>query len=167
MIGADLILAALAEAMHTPDPAPVTAAGVSGEWRVQRPNRSSSVIRAAATVPARWRSFAVCVLHRESGATLDRPQSGAGARNSHSSASGRWQMLDASGWRVGGAHMVRTRLIRFGATRIQARAVYRYLAATPIYRWHGTWQDIAAFESLEAGGWRAWSGARCNGLAAR
>jgi len=168
-----VILAALAEVMVDPQPQPaptVAAAGVVAgerELSVRRPSRSSSIVRAASIVPPRWRAFATCVLRRESGATLDRPQSGAGARNPSSSAQGRWQMLDASGWRRGGAHMVRDRLIRFGATRQQATAVFTYLAATPIYRWHGIWQDAAAIESLERGGWRAWSGARCNGLAAR
>lgn len=74
-------------------------------------------------------------------------------------------MLDASGWREGGARAVRARLIRFGATLDQANVVWRHLAGTPIYRWHGIWQDTAAIESLEHGGWRHWAGAGCNGLA--
>lgn len=134
------------------------------EWAVQRPSRSVSAVRDASRVPSRWRAFATCVLARESGATLARPQSGVGAVNPSSSASGRWQMLDASGWRSGGAWMVQKRLVRFGAPRSQARAVRVYLQRTPISRWDGIWQDVAAFESLESGGWRAWSGHTCNGL---
>lgn len=168
-----MILDALAAAAVDPAPLPeptVAAAGVSAgarEISARRPSRASSAVRAASIVPPRWRAFAACVLRRESGATLDRPQSGAGARNPRSSASGRWQMLDASGWRRGGAFMVRDRLVRFGAPRGQAHRVFVYLAATPIYRWSGIWQDAAAIESLERGGWRHWSGSRCNGLVAR
>lgn len=167
-----MILAAIAEVMVDPQPTPaptVIAAGVVGGERVSvlRPSRSSSIVRAASTMPARWRPFATCVLRRESGATLARPQSGAGARNPRSSAQGRWQMLDASGWREGGARAVRARLVRFGATTVQARAVWQHLTSTPIYRWHGIWQDTAAIESLEHGGWRHWAGAGCDRLAVR
>jgi hypothetical protein len=74
-------------------------------------------------------------------------------------------MLDASGWRSGGAWMVRDRLIRFGASRQQANAVRVYLARTPISQWSGYYQDVAAMESLERGGWRHWSGGHgCNAL---
>lgn len=167
-----ILLSALAEVMVDPQPTPaptVIAAGVVAGERISvlRPSRSSSVVRAASTMPVRWRAFATCVLRRESGATLTRPQSGAGARNPRSSAQGRWQMLDASGWRQGGARAVRARLVRFGATTVQAQTVWRHLTSTPIYRWHGIWQDTAAIESLEHGGWRHWAGAGCNGLAVR
>ena len=136
------------------------------ELSATRPSRSVSALRHASTVPSRWRAFAECVLHRESGATLERRQSGVGARNPSSSASGRWQMLDASGWRTGGAWMVQKRLVRFGVPRSQAREVRVYLARTPISQWDGIWQDVAAFESLESGGWRHWAnGDRCDGLA--
>ena len=136
------------------------------ELSVARPSRSVSAVRLASTVPSRWRAFAECVLHRESGATLDRPQSGVGARNPSSSASGRWQMLDASGWREGGSWNVHKRLVRYGAPRSQAADVRQYLAARPISQWHGLWQDMAAFETLESGGWRHWyaPGSPCNGL---
>lgn len=136
------------------------------ELSVARPSRSVSVVRDASAVPSRWRAFASCVLARESGATLDRRQSGVGARNSSSSASGRWQMLDASGWRSGGAWNVQKRIVRYGVPRSQAADVRQYLAARPIYTWNGIWQDIAAFETLESGGWRHWAnGDRCDGLA--
>jgi hypothetical protein len=135
------------------------------ELSVARPSRSVSAVRDASRVPGRWSDFASCVLDRESGATLDRRQSGSGARNPSSSASGRWQMLDASGWRSGGAWMVKKRLVQFGAPRSQAKAVRVYLARTPIAQWDGIWQDVAAFESLESGGWRHWAnGDRCDRL---
>lgn len=135
------------------------------ELSVARPSRSVSAVRQASTVPARWRAFAECVLHRESGATLARPQSGSGARNPASSAQGRWQMLDGSGWRSGGAWNVYKRLVRFGAPKAQAHDVRAYLTRTPIARWDGIWQDVAAYEALESGGWRHWAnGDRCDGL---
>ncbi len=135
------------------------------ELSVRRPSRSVSSVREASTVPSRWRGFAACVLARESGATLDRQQSGVGALNqAGSSAAGRWQML--SPWQDGGAWNVQKRLIRYGVPRKQAREVRAYLQRTPIHRWHGTWQDTAAIEALESGGWRHWylAGSRCNGL---
>jgi len=136
------------------------------EFAVARPSRSVSAVRDASRVPGRWSAFASCVLHRESGATLDRRQSGVGARNGSSSAQGRWQMLDASGWRSGGAWNVQKRLVRYGASRSQAADVRQYLAARPISTWHGLFQDMAAYETLESGGWRHWyaPGSRCNGL---
>lgn len=69
-------------------------------------------------------------------------------------------------WNDGGAWNVQKRLIRFGATRQQARAVRVYLQSTPIHRWHGAYQDMAAYEALQNGGWRHWylAGSRCNGL---
>ena len=134
------------------------------ELSLQRPSRSVSAVRLASTVPPRWRGFAACVLRRESGATLDRAQSGVGAQNPSSSAAGRWQML--SGWREGGAWNVQKRLVRFGAPKAQAREVRVYLQRTPIHRWSGVWQDMAAYEALESGGWRAWyaPGSPCNAL---
>ena len=132
---------------------------------VSSPNRSVSAIRRAATVPPKWRAFASCVLHRESGATLDRPQSGAGAVNTAgSSAAGRWQMLRP--WQHGGAWNVQKRLERYGASHRQAKAVRVYLTRTPIHKWAGVWQDMAAFEALESTGWRHWAnGDRCDRLA--
>jgi len=44
----------------------------------------------------------------------------------------------------------------------------QYLAARPISTWNGLWQDMAAFEALESGGWRHWAnGDRCDGLVPR
>ncbi len=138
------------------------------ELSVQRPSRSVSAIRRASDF-GKWRPFATCVLARESGATPDRRQSGVGARNPSSSASGRWQMLDASGWRTGGSWNVYKRLVRFGVPKADAREVRSHLAGRPIASWHGIWQDIAALETLDAGGWRHWyaPGSRGNGLVAR
>ena len=124
------------------------------EWAAARPDRSVSAIRDAATVPARWRSFAACVLRRESGATLDRPQSGVGARNPTSTAAGRWQFLAA--WRHGLPYMVRDRLVRFGTSPDQARRVRIWLSAHPIDQWPGVYQDMGAFEVLERGGSFHW-----------
>lgn len=135
------------------------------ELSAARPSRSVSAVRAAATPPRAWRAFAACVLARESGATLDRQQSGVGALNqAGSSAAGRWQMLRP--WQDGGAWNVQKRLVRYGLPKSQAREVRIYLQRTPIHRWHGIWQDAAAFEALESGGWRHWylAGSRCNGL---
>ena len=132
---------------------------------IARPSRSARstvlVVQRAAKVPPHLRVWASCVLARESGGTLERIQSGVGARNPNSSASGRWQMLDGSGWREGGAWMVRDRLIRFGLPRNQAREVRKWLASHPIYTWHGYFQDIAFVESISRGGWRHWAGHTC------
>lgn len=155
----DTITGALVEA--------AAAADDRREMSATRPSRSVSAVRDASAVPSRWEAFASCVLNRESGATLKRRQSGVGARNLSSSAQGRWQMLDASGWRSGGAWNVQKRLVRFGASRSQAADVRQYLAARPIYTWNGIWQDVAAFETLESGGWRAWSGHTCDRLVPR
>lgn len=132
------------------------------EWAVNRPSRSVSVVREAAAVPPKWRRFAACVLDRESGGTLDRPQSGVGARNPSSSAAGRWQMLRP--WNHGGPYMARDRLVRFGATKAQAKAVRVWMQQHPITQWPGLYQDLVAFEALERGSWRHWSGHTCNGL---
>jgi len=133
------------------------------QFAVERPSRSVSAVRRASEF-GKWRPFATCVLARESGATPDRRQSGVGARNPRSSASGRWQML--SPWQDGGAWNVQKRLIRHGVSRADAREVRVYLQRTPISRWAGVWQDVAALEALDNGGWRHWyaPGSRCNGL---
>jgi hypothetical protein len=69
-------------------------------------------------------------------------------------------------WNDGGAWNVQKRLVRFGVPKAQAREVRVYLQRTPIHRWHGVWQDMAAFEAMESGAWRAWylAGSRCNAL---
>ena len=136
-------------------------------WSVQRPSRGAHAapVLAAATIPPTWRPFAACVLDRESGGTLTRPQSGVAARNPSSSASGRWQFLDTS-WRRGLAYMVKDRLIRSGMPRAQARTVRQYLQATHISQWPGPFQDAGFAEVVERGGWFHWSlpGSRCNAL---
>lgn len=130
------------------------------ELSVARPSRSVSAVRDASRVPARWRAFAECVLHRESGATLDRRQSGAGALNSSNHA-GRWQF--ATDWRHGLPYMVRDRLVRHGLDNRQARTVRLWLTAHPIQQWPGLYQDMGAFEVMERGGAWHWklAGSRC------
>ena len=129
---------------------------------LERPSRGahSSAIRDAARVPAKHRPFASCVLDRESGGTLDRIQSGVGAKNPHSSASGRWQFLDSQ-WRDGLAFMVRDRLIQFGMPKDEARNIRKQLSRMPIYRWNGYWQDIGFNEVIERGGAHHWHGPGC------
>jgi hypothetical protein len=126
------------------------------------------VVSRAAQFPQSLRSFASCVVARESGGTLDRRQSGVGARNPESSAQGRWQMLDGSGWREGGSWLAYKRLRWAGLAKAEARKAQRYLASTPIYRWHGLFQDMAFIQSIREGGWRHWAnGDRCDTLAPR
>jgi hypothetical protein len=117
-------------------------------------------VRSASTVPARWRAFAECVLHRESGATFARPQSGVGAVNSGGYA-GRWQF--GTDWRKGLPYMVRDRLVRHGLDQRQARTVRLWLTAHPIQQWPGLYQDMGAFEVMERGGSFHWklAGSRC------
>ena len=120
-------------------------------------------IVAASTVPKKWRPFARCVLARESGATLEKVQSGAGAKNPRSSASGRFQFLDTS-WRRGGSFMVKDRLIRFAVPESHAKEVRQYLGDTPIHKWHGHFQQILFNEVVRRGGWFHWrNGDHCDG----
>jgi hypothetical protein len=102
-------------------------------------------------------SFASCVIKRESGGSLDRIQSGVGARNPSSSAAGRFQFLDTS-WRRGLSFMVRDRLVRFGMPKAQAREVRRYLGGRHIATWHGYWQQIGFLEVVHRGGRFHWNG---------
>jgi hypothetical protein len=166
-----LVLAGLAIAVTPVDPGPALIGGghlpsaSDREWVVSRPGRGlhAGPVAAASRIPNRWRPFAACVLHRESGATLDRPQSGAGALNPSSSAAGRWQMLRP--WQRGGSYMARDRLVRFGMPSHVAREVRVWLGGHPIDQWPGVLQDTVAIESLERGGWRHWAnGDRCDGL---
>jgi hypothetical protein len=109
------------------------------------------------------RSWAACVLARESGGTLDRPWSGAGAVNTAgSSAQGRWQLLDTA-WRVnGGIHfIVARRLAAFGMPAPQVRAVREYVRRTPIYRWPAPLQDVAFIQIVTEGGAHHWAGPGC------
>lgn len=132
------------------------------EWAVNRPTRSvhSRVIEDAAEVPRSIRPWAECVVRRESGGTLDRIQSGVGARNPNSSASGKFQFLDNS-WRRGLSFMVRDRLVEFGMPKQEAKKIRQYLGATPIYRWHGYYQTIGFVEVVSRGGKFHWNGPGC------
>ena len=125
-----------------------------------QPTRSAwamPVLRGAAAIPRHWVPFARCVLDRESGGTLERIQSGAGARNSSSSASGRWQFLDSQ-WRGGLSHMVTERLVKFGLPKADGKKVQRWLASHPIADWHGYYQDTGFVSVVLAGGRHHWNG---------
>lgn len=141
--------------------------GVSGERPVAKPFRPDRptlgpawvlpVLRRAAAIPHQYLSFARCVLDRESGGTLERIQSGVGARNPASSAAGRWQFLDRS-WRSGLSHMVAERLIANGFPKAEGKKVRAWLAAHPIYQWHGYYQDTGFVAVVTAGGSHHWNG---------
>lgn len=158
----------LALALHLPDSTNGTggqtvsdSTATSREVSLQRPSRGaySSAIRKAATVPARHRAWAACVLDRESGGTLDRKHTGENARNPESTAAGRWQFLKP--WQHGGSFMVKDRLVRYGMPQEQARKVREYLAKTPINLWDGYWQDILFNEAVHRGGKHHWNGGSC------
>lgn len=129
------------------------------EWAVNRPSRGTqaSVVLKAATVPASIRSFASCVINRESGGNLNDTTSGMGARNPVSSASGRWQFLDTS-WRRGLSFMVRDRLVQFGMPKANAREAREWLGAHHISTWPGILQDVGFVEVMERGGKHHWNG---------
>ena len=120
------------------------------------------IIADAAEVPKKHRAFSACVLDRESGGHLENTNSGEGARNPRSSASGRWQFLDNQ-WRDGLSHMVAGRLKDHGMPGSHAKSVRVYLEAKPINKWDGMWQDIGHNAVMEAGGWYHWKGGEgCN-----
>lgn len=120
------------------------------------------IIADAAKVPKKHRAFSACVLDRESGGSLENTNSGEGARNPRSSASGRWQFLD-NNWREGLSHMVANRLKDHGMPGSHAKSVRVYLEAKPISKWDGVWQDIGHNAVMEAGGWYHWKGGEgCN-----
>lgn len=160
----------------SPPPGPVLLGGATTssdrEWSVARPNRGTSraatIVRLSSTVPPRWRAFARCVLDRESGGTLERPQSGVGALNTEDSgAAGRWQFM--ANWRHGLPYMVKDRLEQFGMSHREARKVRIYLSRLHyIHTWPGVYQDIGFNEVVERGGAFHWflRGSRCDGLAA-
>ena len=132
------------------------------EWALNRPSRGthSRVIQDAAEVPRSIRPWAECVVNRESGGTLDRIQSGVGARNPNSSASGKFQFLDNS-WRRGLSFMVRDRLVEFGMPKQEAKRIRQYLGSIPIYQWHGYYQTIGFVEVVSRGGKFHWNGPGC------
>ncbi|NDB65106.1 MAG: hypothetical protein EB168_05485 [Euryarchaeota archaeon] len=126
----------------------------------------SEEITEASTIPKKWKPFASCVLERESGATIGDKNSGEGARNPHSSASGRWQFLGA--WQDGLPFMVAEQLRDHGMPKKQAKQVRVHLQSKPIYKWDGRWQDAGAIEVLQQGGWFHWRyGDKCDGKRAR
>lgn len=159
MLDAILMTAALVMPMDSAD----------RQINLQRPSRSgaySSPIREAATIPPKHRAWAECVLRRESGGVIHNKQSREDARNRSSSASGRWQMLDSSGWREGVGWLVQKRLVKFGIPKESAVRVRKHLQATPIWKIDGFWQDIAFIQSVEEGGKRHWynGGDKCDKL---
>lgn len=134
-------------------------------WSIRRPDRGQSraarAVELARAVPARWLAFARCVLDRESGGTLERPQSGVGALNA-SGAAGRWQFMPD--WRWGLPFQVRDRLVQFGMSVHRAAQVRRYLwKLRYIHKWPGVYQDIGWNEAIERGGDWHWGkrGSRC------
>lgn len=138
-----------------------TASSDERKINLQRPSRGymRSPIREAAEVPARYKTWATCVLRRESGGVLHNKQSREDARNGSSSASGRWQFLSA--WQRGGSFMVRDRLVQFGVPKKNAKRVRQYLGNKPIYQWDGFFQDILFNEVVERGGAHHWDGHTC------
>lgn len=122
----------------------------------------SDVITEAAEIPKKHRAFSKCVLDRESGGNLENTNSGEGARNPRSSASGRWQFLDSQ-WREGLSHMVAGRLKDYGMPSAHVKGVRVHLEGKPIHKWDGLWQDVGHNAVMAAGGWAHWSGPGCNG----
>ena len=125
MIAPLLAAALIATPIQTPDHFDLVERSVN----IAKPMRGSysDLIAAAASVPNPWIKFSKCVLDRESGGTLTRKNSGEGAKNPRSSASGRWQFLDSQ-WRHGGSFMVKDRLVRFGVPKSHARDVREVFA---------------------------------------
>lgn len=150
-----ILLAPTSTPTATPPPVPSVS---DRQITLDRPSRGAyaSKIRAAATVPPKHRAWAECVLRRESGGVLHNKQSREDARNPNSTASGRWQFLQA--WQHGGSFMVRDRLIKFGVPKQNAKRVRQYLGNTPIYKWDGFWQDVLFNEVIERGGKHHWNG---------
>jgi hypothetical protein len=136
----------------------VAANDTDRELSVARPSRSVSAVRDAATVPPGWEAFAECVEQRESGGN-PRVLNHAG-----SGAAGLFQLMPP--WRQGGPYNVRERLLQYGATKKQAKAVRVYLSDRPIHQWPALYQRIVFAEALDDGIWRHWylAGSRCNGL---
>jgi hypothetical protein len=162
VVAAVALSAALKVDSDLATPKPALGASETLSWPVNKPHKSQhrEIVLKAAKVPKKWRPFAACVLKRESGGTLDKIQSGVGARNPNSSASGRWQFLNTY-WQHGGSFMVRDRLIDYGMPKKEARLVRQYLGDTRINRWHGYYQDILFNEVISRGGKHHWNGPGC------
>lgn len=128
------------------------------ELVVERPSRSVSVVRNASAPPRGWHAFAECVEQRESGGSST-------AVNKSSGAAGLFQLMPA--WRSGAPYIVRERLLQFGATRAQAKAVRIYLSGLGrIEKWPALYQRMVFAEVVEDGLWHHWTlpGSRCQGL---
>jgi hypothetical protein len=125
------------------------------EFSLQRPSRSVSAVREAATVPPRWQRFHDCVVQRESGGSPT-------ARNPRSSAQGLYQFLDRS-WRDGLAYMVANRLRDNGASKAQAKAVRVWLQGREIATWPRQYQTVGWVEVVTRGGAYHWrlAGSAC------
>lgn len=120
-------------------------------------------ISEAMRVPKKWKPFTRCILDRESGANLENTNSGEGAQNPTSSASGRFQFLDNS-WRDGLSHMVAGRLKDNGVPRTEVKGLRVWLETKPIHKWDGVWQQVGYNAVIEAGGWYHWrNGDKCDG----
>lgn len=134
------------------------------EVNMEKPHKGAwgDQIVEAARVPKKWRAFAACVCDRESGGTLEKIQSGVGARNPSSSASGRWQFLNSS-WNEPLGYIVADRLKSKGVPKSVAKEIRVELQAMPIYEWHGYFQDVGFVAVVTNGGWRHWNGHTCNG----
>ena len=150
--------------------AAVIAASPTVPASLAQPSPNIQAAYEARTIPAPWHAFTECISARESGwgRTPD-PMKSYRAANPSSSAQGRYQFLDRSGWREGGSWNVFKRLIRHGYDRDTAKRVRARLAATPIRDWKPVYQDIAYAEALLSGdgyGWRHWhlAGSPCNRL---
>lgn len=144
----ETLLGAALELAHDPD----------RELVVERPSRSVSVVRNAAVPPRGWHAFAECVEQRESGGSPT-------AVNKSSGAAGLFQLMPA--WRNGAPYIVRERLLQFGATRAQAKAVRIYLSGLGrIEKWPALYQRMVFAEVVEDGLWNHWTlpGSRCQGL---
>jgi len=132
--------------------------------KIGKPHKGawSEQIIDAAEIPNKWKPFAACVVKRESGGTLEKIQSGVGARNPNSSASGKFQFLNSS-WNEPLAYMVASELKDEGIPKSVAKEIRIELQAMPIYEWHGYWQHIGFVAVISEGGWSHWSGgAGCN-----
>jgi hypothetical protein len=57
--------------------------------------------------------------------------------------------------------MVKDRLIKFGMPKAEAKKVRLYLAARPIYRWEGVYQQVGFVETVKRGGAFHWNGPGC------
>jgi hypothetical protein len=120
-----------------------------------RADAAARATRAAADTPARWERYEDCVADRESGNSPT-------ARNSQSTAAGKYQFLDSQ-WRDGLAFMVANRLKQFGMPKPDAKRIRITLQDTHIARWPAIYQQIGFNEVVTQGGAHHWRlpGSRC------